>query len=111
MVPERREDEQPMPRTTRPAFIVESQAPATYSRSTLPMSSSAFVSTPYSYPGAQSTLGRPTPDSVPRTFRETAVGNGVEWTIANGRGLGQNACFGAQRYGWKREPYCHHPRS
>src|SRR6218665_2965604 len=99
-----------MPHPTRPAFLLESQAPATCChsgcRSNLPMSSFAFASTPYSYPGAQSTLGRPTPDSVPRTFRETAVGNGVEWTIANGRGLGQNACSGAQRYGWKREPYC-----
>src|SRR6218665_3747732 len=99
-----------MPHPTRPAFLLESQAPATccYSGclSNLPMSSFAFASTPYSYPGAQSTLGRPAPDSVPRTFCETAVGNSVEWTIANGRGLGQNAFSGAQRYGWKREPYC-----
>src|SRR6218665_3111634 len=95
-----------MPHPTRPAFLLKSQEPALYSRSNLPMSSFACASTLYSYPGAQSTLGRPVPVSVQRSFRETAVGNGVEWTIANGRGLGQNACFGAQRYGWKREPYC-----
>src|SRR6218665_2362870 len=103
------EDEQPMPRTTRAAFLVESQVPATCChsgcRSNLPMSSFAFASTPYSYPGAQSAWDRPAPFSVPRTFRETSVGNGVEWTLANGS-LGRNVCLGAQSYGWKREPYC-----
>src|SRR6218665_3345729 len=96
MVPDRKDDGQSMPRTMRPAFLVESQEPAPYSRSNLPMSSFACASTPYSYPGAQSTLGRPVPVSVPRTSRETAVGTDLEWSSANG----------AQTYGWKREPYC-----
>src|SRR6218665_2016382 len=74
MVPDRKDDGQSMPRTTRPAFLVESQEPVPNSRSNLPMSSFACASTPYSYPGAQSTLGGPVPVSVPRTFRETAVG-------------------------------------
>src|SRR6218665_584036 len=43
-VSERREDGQAMPRTTRPAFLVESKEPAPYSRSNLPMSSFACAS-------------------------------------------------------------------
>src|SRR6218665_597368 len=105
MVPDRKDDGRSMPRTTRPAFLVESQEPVPNSRSNLPMSSFACASTPYSYPGAQSTLGRPVPVSVPRTSRETAVGTDLEWSSANGA-LGRNACLGAQSYGWKREPYC-----